>query len=743
MTLRKKILLIITLTFLSLIVILYFASQNILLNSFNELEEQNTRQNIERALSALSNDLSSLDATAGDWAGWDDTYAFIEDANTNYIESNLIDGTFIQLRLNLMLFINTSDRVVFGKAFDLHNEEEIPIPQSLQKHLSDNDFLLTHPDTESSITGLILLPEDPVLIASQPILTSEDEGPIRGTLIMGRYLDAAEIKRLAEITHLPLITHRLTDPQIPPDFQAAQSSLSEETPILAQPLDEQSIAGYTVLRDIYGKPSLMLRVDMPRDIYQQGKDAIAHLILVIVMVGVVCGVVAMWIVEKQALSRLTHLSKSVSDIGASSDLSTRVSLAGTDELSSLADKINGMLAALQQSEEGLQDSERRYRLLAENVTDVIWIVDRNLRFIYISPSVTPMLGYSVDEAMALPLKGLLTPASLDVATKVFAETPSVENLEQMDRYQSPTLELELKCKDGSAVWLEIKSAFLPGQGSRPAGFVGVARDITDRKRADEKLQELYNEERKLRQELETEMRRRIEFNRALVHELKTPLTPILASSDALVAEFQEGPLLSLARNINRGASNLNERIDELLDLAKGEIGMLKLELKPMDPLPLLREVAGGMVPVASSDGLSLFLKLPPSLPLVRADEARLRQIVVNLLDNAFKFTPEGGKITVGAKKRGANLIVEVQDTGCGITKEEQQRIFQPYYRLESDRERFGGLGLGLALSKTLVDLHGGKIWVKSEKGKGSTFSFSLPLTATNQSEDDSKTGGKS
>ncbi len=354
MTLRKKILLIITVTFLSLIVILYFASQTLLLDSFNKLEEQNTRQNIERALSALSNDLSSLDATAGDWAGWDDTYAFIEDANTDYIESNLIDGTFIQLRLNFMLFINTSGRVVFSKAFDLHSEEEIPVPQSLQKHLSDNNFLVTHPDTESSITGIVLLPEEPLLIASQPILTSEDEGPIRGTLIIGRYLDAAEIERLADITHLPLIMHRFTDPQIPPDFQEARLSLSEETPILAQALDEQSIAGYTVLRDIYGKPSLMLRVDMPRDIYQQGKDAIAYLILLIVIVGVVCGVVAMWILEKQALSRLARLSKSVSDIDVSSDCSARVSMTGRDELSSLADTINGMLAALQQSEKELR-----------------------------------------------------------------------------------------------------------------------------------------------------------------------------------------------------------------------------------------------------------------------------------------------------------------------------------------------------------------------------------------------------
>jgi len=609
MTLRKKVLIIIAATFLSLIVILYLASQIILLNSFNELEEQHTHQNVERALDALSHDFSSLEALAGDWAAWDDTYAFIEDANDEYVQSNLVYGTFTELRLNFMLFINSSGRTVFSKAFDLHNEEEIPIPESLQKHLSGNDFLLTHPDTESSIAGIILLPEEPMLIASQPILPSEDEGPIRGTLIMGRYLDAVEIERLAEITHLSLIMHRFDDPQMPPDFQAAHSSLSEEAPILARPLDEQSIAGYALLKDIYGKPSLVLRVDMPRDIYQQGQKSLTYRIWLIVIVGAVCCGVAMWFLEKQALSQLTRLSKSVSSIGKTGDFSKRVSLAGTDELSNLAGDINRMIGALEQSKE--------------------------------------------------------------------------------------------------------------------------------------ELRKAYAQETKLRQELQTEIQRRIEFTRALVHELKTPLTPVLAASDVLVAKLQEEPLLSFARNINRGASNLNRRIDELLDLARSEIGVLQIKPKPVEPLHLLHEVAGEMAPVASSYGQSLTLDLPPSLSPIRADKDRLRQVVLNLLNNASKFTPEGGNITLRAKEKDAFLIVEVQGTGPGISEEEQQRLFQPYYRRESDREHLSGLGLGLALCKTLVELHGGQIWVESQEGKGSTFSFSMPLETANQREESAETGGKS
>jgi signal transduction histidine kinase len=140
------------------------------------------------------------------------------------------------------------------------------------------------------------------------------------------------------------------------------------------------------------------------------------------------------------------------------------------------------------------------------------------------------------------------------------------------------------------------------------------------------------------------------------------------------------------------------------------------------------------MPVALKKGQVLTFEAPSSLASVWADEDRLRQVVLNLINNALKFTSSGGKITLRARDDGANLIVEVQDTGRGMSKEEQAWLFEPYHRLESEVGHLSGLGLGLSLSKTLVELHGGKIWVESEKGKGSTFSFSLPLRASGQTE---------
>jgi signal transduction histidine kinase len=260
-------------------------------------------------------------------------------------------------------------------------------------------------------------------------------------------------------------------------------------------------------------------------------------------------------------------------------------------------------------------------------------------------------------------------------------------------------------------------------------------DITEVELSQEKLEEAYEKERRLRQELEEEVQRRVEFTRALVHELKTPLTPIMSSGELLVSELREEPWLSVAKNILRGAANLNRRIDELLDLARGEIGMLRLRPGRVDVLKLLRNIGDEMTVVAAGNGQILKLELPTFLPLLWLDVDRLRQIVLNLLINATKFTPEGGTIILRAQQLNGNLVVEVQDTGRGISEEEQKQLFQPYHQQAGDQENLSGLGLGLALCKNLVQLHGGKIWAKSKVGKGATFSFSIPAMPQEQESD--------
>ena len=286
---------------------------------------------------------------------------------------------------------------------------------------------------------------------------------------------------------------------------------------------------------------------------------------------------------------------------------------------------------------------------------------------------------------------------------------------------------------GQIRWLLEGVVSIHYQGRR--AVLGHTMDITEREKAQEKLEESYEKERKARQDLEAEVQRRVEFTRALVHELKTPLTPIMSSSELLVSGLKEEPWLSVAKNILRGAGNLNRRIDELLDLARGEIGRLRIRPTRVNVMRMLQQIGGETMALAASNGQSLVVELPSFLPPIWGDEDRLRQIVLNLTINATKFTPEGGKITLRAKEIGQNIVFQVQDTGRGIPKEEQLLLFQAYHRQANDEENLSGLGLGLSLCKLLVELHGGKIWAESETGKGSTFSFSIPIRPTEQEQE--------
>ncbi|MEM3013237.1 MAG: CHASE4 domain-containing protein [Candidatus Bathyarchaeia archaeon] len=151
---------------------------------------------------------------------------------------------------------------MYGKAFDLHTMTEEPIPNSILEKINVNGTILNASNETNGVKGLILTSEDPMLIVSRPILTSYDEGPIQGTLIIGRYYDSTQITRLAQQTHLSIMMKRLDDSTLPEDFQTALSHISEEDPFFVQPLDSKIVAGYTLIRDIFGQPILLLKVEL-------------------------------------------------------------------------------------------------------------------------------------------------------------------------------------------------------------------------------------------------------------------------------------------------------------------------------------------------------------------------------------------------------------------------------------------------------------------------------------------------
>jgi signal transduction histidine kinase len=252
--------------------------------------------------------------------------------------------------------------------------------------------------------------------------------------------------------------------------------------------------------------------------------------------------------------------------------------------------------------------------------------------------------------------------------------------------------------------------------------------IIENKIAESNIKYLYQREKDLREKLQSEMRVRVDFTRKLIHELKTPLTSLIATSQLLYDETQGDKTGKLAKYIWDSANNLNHRIDELQDVVRGETGILKLTLMPLDIKQLLESLVDENQALARQNGISIELRVEDKIPKLNADPDRLRQVVLNLVNNAIKYAREGKRIVIGAARKGDAVQVEVRDFGPGINESKQTEIFEPGYQQSHSEERSGGLGIGLALCRTLVELHGGRISVRSKVGCGSRFIFTLPLT---------------
>ena len=235
--------------------------------------------------------------------------------------------------------------------------------------------------------------------------------------------------------------------------------------------------------------------------------------------------------------------------------------------------------------------------------------------------------------------------------------------------------------------------------------------------------------------METKEEEWLRFIDTLSYELKTPLTSIIAAAGLLEEELQttaDDSHLKLIQTIIRNSNSLETRLAELLDIVKTGSGRLQLQLEPVDMKSLILGTCLQISPLLHNKGQQLTTDVADSLPIIRGDGPRLEQVLLNLMNNAVKFTPDGGQITVRVRPQDDGVVVHVQDNGIGIAKEQHNMLFKPYSRLNADRQQHPGLGLGLALSKQVIELHGGRIWVESELGKGSIFSFYLPRRPAKQ-----------
>lgn len=378
----------------------------------------------------------------------------------------------------------------------------------------------------------------------------------------------------------------------------------------------------------------------------------------------------------------------------------------------------------------LADANNRrvqYEDLVHAVDGIVWEADQpSLKFTFVSQQAERILGYPLEDWINDPdfWQKHIHPDDKEMAINLCRNLTSDQS--------HPDFEYRMIAADGRVVWLrDIVSVHI--KKNCPPQIRGIMMDITRHKTAEEKVQEI---QLKLEESNEDLVRRNKEiqnFYHVLSHELKTPLTSA-REFVSMVLEGLAGPLtktqmeyLGIAKD---GCNQLRVCINDLLDTTRIETGKLSLEFRSVDLSGVVQRLVKTMEPKANDLNIQLAFEPTSDLAVIAADESRITQVITNLIDNAFKFTPSGGSVTAKVSEvfgRPDYIQVSVSDTGRGIPPGEQDFIFERLHQVKSgDAAKSGGIGLGLYLCRELVWLHGGVIWVNSEVGKGSAFTFMLP-----------------
>ena len=472
MNLRGKTLITLSSAFIIIIFILLIFSSGIFLKSYQDLETNQVQETVRLVNTNVNNEITNLNSIVRDWGPWDEEYAFADGNNTGFVELNLVEETYKTLRLNFIVITDKDGEILYARGFDLEtNEFTIPPPGLIHELTNTSSPLLTV-DENRQYSGFLNSPEGPVIVSSHPILHSDYTGPQAGIVFMGRNLDAYEINKLAMNT-VPSLEIVPFDKSSVSSSDSAVLHQAPGSSVLVIPRDDQNIEGSVLLKDVFGEDALILRLQVSRDIFQQGKNTLLAFILILGLVAMIIGIVVILIIDRFVLSRLTTLSQEVNQIGNRGDISSSVTIEGDDEITHLADAMNKTLRKLEAAQSTLQKSEERYRSLVETSPVGIIMSTLNGDITFCNERTSSFLGFeSVNDLIGKNLLDLIPPGDRDYGLQLIRETL---NSGHVWNVEFTALKL-----DGTPFKLELNASVIKNSGGQPESIIIVTQDVTKR-----------------------------------------------------------------------------------------------------------------------------------------------------------------------------------------------------------------------------------------------------------------------
>ena len=695
MDIRKKSLIILSGIIIVVILIFIVFSSTIFLDSYRNLESDHVRDNMDLILKNSNTEIANLNSTVGDWGPWDDTYMFVNGDNPSYIANNLIPATYDNLYLNFVAIVNNEGKIVYGQGYDLKNHELTPLRPDLVAELAKSDSPLKNTNISARVGGLLDLPGGMVLVASHPIVKSDYSGEPVGSIIMGRYIDAAEISRFsADSRHSISVIPVKETPRVSDEEDSLAGSGAEEprngsgAPIIfTHAIDRETVEGTTVLPDIYGNETILFSLQMPRDIYNQGGRTVLSSIFFQLVILFGLGILIIWLIDSQVLLRIATTNREIAQITEQKTPGGRVTVNGHDEISQLATSINTMLDQIDTSHAALSESEQRFRELAEQFPEIMVEVDTR--------GIPTFVNHAASSIFIFIYGGLKKPWSIFDLVAPEDRERFREDFSRILHGESMTgNEYVALKKDGTRFAVILYSTPIIKNG-RITGVRIFAGDISERKRMEDELRKI-NEKMSL-------------LSSITRHDILNQLTALRGYLYLSHEHLSDAKTLE---NFLAKEEIIAHSIEHHIRFAK--------DYEAMGSVPPVWENVYSIIRRAT---VQLSMR-DVSVEVERKDceifaDPLAEKVFYNLIHNALRYGGAGmTTIRFRFLESDAGLVIVCEDNGVGISAEDKERIFV---------RGFGkNTGLGLFLSREALSITGITIRENGMPGTAAHFEILVP-----------------
>lgn len=544
MKLRRKAVLFTAAGSVILFIAIAVCSVFVVRNGFKIIEDDLARKNISRVISAIDEKKRSLVTQSSDWAKWDDLYNFINTSDSAFVKSNLTENIISDLHLNMMLFFDNRDSVIYSSIC----QNTKPIPANLAGELI-HELIYTykfthHTSTKDISKGIVVFRNSPCILVARPIIHSDCTGPSNGTLIFGIFIDRNEIDNLTRISNVQFDIRPATSDNLPEDMRDALFQISTAEPILLKALNKNNLAGYAIINDVLNLPSLMLKMNMERVISKQANATIAFLHAMFLIIGIIYCVFFTFIMEKTVTSKITTLNNEIDKITSSGDQNLRVTSTGNDELTRFSRSINSMLETLAINKRELDRYNYEMRLIMDTLQVGLFSINEDfiINPVYSRSSemilgVSPLAGRDIFSVLHITPKSKLFSDFYDFLSllKIGALPDSeMQGLNPCDEIQVST--------DNKNKWLRLE--FFQMHRPELAGnhILVEVKDVTNEKILTEKIKLSEQENIQLKA---------IAEDPDLFKEYLFESVQILEQTDNIIRQIEEKPALELVHEAFR------------------------------------------------------------------------------------------------------------------------------------------------------------------------------------------------